>query len=189
MRKIILVLHTTLDGFVAGPNGEMDWIKLDDEMFDLVGKFTDEADTALYGRVTYQMMDSYWPTAADQPNATKHDIEHSIWYNKVEKVVLSRTMDSTGAIKTTFIGNNIPAEIEKLKKRAGKNIMIFGSPTAVHSLMEDNLIDDYWLFINPIILGQGIPLFVKTKDKIELNLVTTKVFSNGVAALNYAVVR
>ena len=85
-------MHVSLDGFVAGPKGEMDWIKLDDEMFDLVGGFTNEADTALYGRVTWEMMDNYWPTAANKPNATKHDIEHSQWYNKVDKLVLSKTM-------------------------------------------------------------------------------------------------
>ncbi len=106
-------------------------------------------------------MDSYWPTAADQPNATKHDIEHSKWYNKVEKVVLSKTMDGIRKNKTTFISDNISVEIQKLKKQTGKNIIIFGSPTAVHSLMENNFIDEYWLFINPIILGQGIPLFAK----------------------------
>ena len=113
MRKIILSLHTTLDGFVAGPNGEMDWIKFDDEMFDLVGKFTDEADTALYGRITYQMMESYWPTAADKPNATKHDIEHSQWYNKVNKVILSRTLYSKETTNTTFISDNIFNEINE----------------------------------------------------------------------------
>src|SRR3979409_1602991 len=92
MRKLVLFMHTSLDGFVAGPNGEMDWIKVDDEMFEYVGKRTNGADTALYGRVTYQMMEGDWPTAADRPNATKHDIEHSRWYNKVAKIVLSRTM-------------------------------------------------------------------------------------------------
>ncbi len=189
MRKIILSLHTTLDGFVAGPKGEMDWIKLDDEMFDLVAEFTDKADMALYGRVTYEMMDSYWPMAADQPNATKHDVEHSQWYNNVEKVVLSTTINRVGTNKTTFISNNIFTEIENLKKQSGKNIIIFGSPTAAHSLMEYNLIDEYWLFINPIILGQGIPLFAKVEDKIELKLVTNKVFPCGVTALNYTVER
>ena len=89
MRKLIISLHTTLDGFAAGPNGEMDWINVDEEMFEYAARRTNEADTALYGRVTYQMMESYWPTAGDQPNATKHDKQHSSWYNKVTKVVLS----------------------------------------------------------------------------------------------------
>jgi dihydrofolate reductase len=74
MRKVILFMHTTLDGFVAGPNGEMDWINVDDEMFDFAGKQTNQADTALYGRVTFEMMNGYWPTAGEQPNASKHDI-------------------------------------------------------------------------------------------------------------------
>ena len=186
MRKIILSLHTSLDGFAAGPNGEMDWIKFDDEMFRLVGKFTAEADTALYGRVTYQMMDSYWPSAAKQPNASEHDVEHSNWYNSVDKIVLSKTMKGSPANKTTFLDGNIKAEIERIKALPGKNIMIFGSPTASHTLMEHNLIDEYWLFVNPIILGEGIPVFSKIKDKIELKPIATKEFSCGVTGLNYA---
>ena len=185
MRKIILSIHTSLDGFVAGPKGEMDWIKLDDEMFDLVGKFTIEADTALYGRKTYEMMENYWPTAADKPNATKHDIEHSQWYTKVNKVILSRTLQSKGTNNTTFISDNIFNEINRLKQQAGKNILIFGSPTAAHSLMEHNLIDEYWLFVNPILLGQGIPLFARIIEKIELKPLMTKAFPCGVTALHY----
>jgi dihydrofolate reductase len=189
MRKLIICLHTTLDGFVAGLNGEMDWIKLDDEMFDMVGKFTDDADAALYGRVTYEMMDSYWPTAADKPGATKHDIEHSNWYNRVEKMVISKTMQDKRADKTTFIGNNIPDEINKLKQQPGKNIMIFGSPSAAHILMAHELIDEYWLFINPVLLGQGIPVFAKITKRVPLELVSSKEFNCGVIALNYKLVK
>src|SRR5215213_3168477 len=155
MRKITLIMHTSLDGLVAGPNGEMDWIKLDDEMFDFVGNFTKDADTALYGRVTWQMMDNYWPEAGDKPNASKHDKEHSAWYNQVDKVVLSKSMQGTKADKTTFIGDNIPEALTKLKQQPGKNILMLGSPGAVRSLMHHNLIDEYWLFMNPVILGQG----------------------------------
>lgn len=185
MRKIILSLHSTLDGFVAGTNGEMDWIKLDDEMFDLVGKFTDEADTALYGRITWQMMENYWPTAADKPDATKHDVEHSLWYNKVNKIVLSSTMQNKEWNKTTFISNNISGEITNLKNQPGRNILIFGSPSAAHTLMEYNLIDEYWLFVNPVLLGRGIPLFANIKETINLRPLMTKVFPCGVTALHY----
>jgi dihydrofolate reductase len=188
MRKLILSLHTTLDGFVAGPNGEMDWIKLDAELFDLVGKFTDEADAALYGRVTYQMMNSYWPTAGDQPDASKHDIQHSGWYNRVEKIVLSRTMEEAGANKTTVIRDNVAAEVQKIKSQPGKNVLIFGSPTAAHTLMAHGLIDEYWLFVNPILLGEGIPVFANIVNKTALKLVTSKVFPCGVIGLNYTVV-
>ena len=85
-------MHISLDGFVAGPNGEMDWIKVDEELFDHVGQRIREGDTALYGRVTYQMMEAYWPAAGEEPNASKHDKEHSMWYNKAHKIVISNTM-------------------------------------------------------------------------------------------------
>jgi dihydrofolate reductase len=187
MRRIILSLHTTVDGFVAGPNGEMDWIKLDDEVFDVVGEFTGHADTALYGRVTYEMMESYWPTAADKPGATKHDLEHSDWYNKVQKVVLSRTMKGRQIDKTTIISDNIRVEVEKLKNGEGKNILIFGSPSAAHSLMEHNLIDEYWLFINPVLLGRGIPVFSRIRNCINLELLSSLQFKCGVLGVNYRV--
>ena len=187
MRKIVLFMHTSLDGFVAGPNGEMDWINVDDDMFEYAGKQTDEADTALYGRVTYQMMESYWPTAGDQPNATKHDKQHSTWYNKVAKVVLSKTMEGVNLANVNIISNNVPNEIIKLKQATGKNILIFGSPTAAHSLMAENLIDDYWLFVNPILLGEGIPMFKGIMDRTKLKLVTTNTFSSGVVCLNYEI--
>jgi dihydrofolate reductase len=186
MRKIILSLHTSLDGFVGGPKGEIDWVRIDQEIFDLVGKFTDEADTALYGRVTYQMMENYWPTAADKPDASKHDIEHSKWYNKVDKIVLSRTMKNKPPDKTRFVSSNINEEIRNLKNQEGRNILIFGSPTVGHYLMSHNLIDQYWLFVNPVILGQGIPVFSGIREKTNLKLVQAKVFQCGVTGLNYA---
>ncbi len=201
MRKIISFMHISLDGFVAGPNGEMDWIKVDEEIFDHVGKRISEGDTALYGRVTYQMMENYWPTAADKPTATKHDIEHSKWYSKVHKVVLSKTMhpdsfkDAT-LTNTKIISDNISDSINEIKQSrpaaagsGSKDILLFGSPTATHSLNQLNLIDGYWLFVNPIILGRGIPLFVDIKDKIKLKLLTTRQFTCGVAELNYTVDR
>lgn len=185
MRKLVLFMHTSLDGFVAGPNGEMDWIIVDEEMFDYAGERTNEADTALYGRVTYQMMESYWPTAADQPTATKHDIEHSRWYNKVTKVVLSRTMKGADLRNTKVISDNLSNEITQLKQAAGRDILMFGSPSVARSLMQDGLIDDYWLFVNPILLGQGIPLFKGIKDKTKLKLLKTNPFSSGVVCLHY----
>jgi dihydrofolate reductase len=192
MRKVISFMHLSLDGFVAGSKGEMNWIKADQEIFDYVGKRISKGDTALYGRVTYQMMESYWPTAGDKPTATEHDIEHSKWYSKVHKVVLSKTMDpdSYQETNTTIISDNLPDRIKEIKQQAGEDILLFGSPTATHSLIQQNLIDGYWLFVNPIILGQGIPLFVDIKDKIKLKLLpTTRQFTCGVTELNYTVDR
>jgi len=184
MSKIILCMHTTLDGFVAGPQGEMDWISLSADMFDFVGKLTDRADTALYGRITYQMMDGYWPTAGDQPDASKHDIEHSRWYNRVTKVVLSHSLKNEKRERTKFVSDNVLEEITKLKQNATGDILIFGSPRASHALMSLDLIDDYWLFVNPVLLGEGMPLFDKIKDRTPLHLLETKIFS-GVACLHY----
>ena len=196
MRKIISFMHISLDGFVAGPNGELNWAKVDEEIFDYVGKRISEGDTALYGRVTYQMMENYWPTAGDKPTATKHDIEHSKWYSKVHKIVLSKTMKETGLNNTTIISDNLSDRINEIKQSrpasggsGSKDILLFGSPTATHSLIQQNLIDGYWLFVNPIILGQGIPLFIDIKDKIKLKLLTTRQFTCGVTELNYTVDR
>jgi dihydrofolate reductase len=197
MRRIISFMHISLDGFVTGLNGELNWVKIDEEIFDHVGKRISEGDTALYGRVTYHMMENYWPTAADKPNATKHDIEHSKWYKKVHKVVLSKTMKGAdpiaiGLTNTEIISDNLSDRINEIKQSrngGGTDILLFGSPTATHSLSQLNLIDGYWLFVNPIILGRGIPLFVDIKDKIKLNLLITRRFTSGVTELNYIVDR
>lgn len=178
-------MHISLDGFVAGPNGEMNWIKVDEEIFDHVGKRIGQTDTALYGRKTYQMMENYWPTAGDKPNASKHDIEHSGWYNKAHKIVLSNTMKDASLANTTVISDRLAHNINAIKQQAGSEVLLFGSPTATHALMEQGLIDGYWLFVNPIVLGQGIPLFTGIKDNIKLSLLTTRQFASGVVELNY----
>jgi dihydrofolate reductase len=189
MRKIISFMHISLDGFVAGPNGEMNWIKVDEEIFDHVGKRIGETDTALYGRVTYEMMENYWPAAGDEPDASKHDIDHSKWYNKAHKIILSKSMKNADLPNTTIISDNLRDRINEIKQQAGSEILLFGSPTATHALIQQNLIDGYWLFVNPIILGQGISLFVDIKDKIKLKLLTTRQFICGVTELNYIVDR
>ena len=185
MGKLTLFMHVSLDGFASGINGQMDWIHVDDEIFDYGAERIYATDTALYGRKTYQLMESYWPTAADQPDATKHDIEHSKWYKHVKKVVLSETMKEEDLINTQVISKNLVDEVNKLKQSTEKEILLFGSPTAGHSLMARNLIDDYWLNINPVLLGNGIPVFKDIRTKTGLSLITSKVFSSGVVCLHY----
>lgn len=182
-------MHISLDGFVAGPNGEMNWIKINEEIFDHVGKRISKGDTSLYGRITFHMMEDYWPTAADKPNATRHDIEHSKWYDKVHKVVLSKTIKEEGLNNTEIISENLSDRINEIKQQPGEEILLFGSPTATHALMQLNLIDGYWLFVNPVILGKGIPLFADIKEKTDLKLLTTRQFDCGVTELNYIVDR
>jgi dihydrofolate reductase len=157
-------MHTTLDGFVGGPDGEMDWIKVDDEIFDYAGYRTDAADAALYGRVTFEMMEAYWPTAAEQAEATKHDIQHSKWYNSVEKIAISKTFQGKTFRNTRIISDNVVENIRQVEEQTGKEIVMFGSPTVAHLLMQHNLIDDYWLFVNPVLLGKGIPLFADVNN-------------------------
>jgi len=185
MGNLTLFMHISLDGFGSGINGQMDWIHVDDEIFDYGAKRIYATDIALYGRKTYQLMESYWPTAAEQPNPTKHDIEHSKWYKRVKKIVLSKTMKIENHINTKVISENLFDEITKIKQSTEKEILIFGSPTAGHSLMAANLIDDYWFNINPILLGNGIPVFKDIKTKTRLSLITSKVFSSGVVCLHY----
>jgi len=181
-------MHTSLDGFVTDKNGGMEWIKVDDQMFDYTGKLTDDADAALYGRNTYGMMEAYWPTAAETPNPSKHTLDHSRWYNKVPKIVLSRTMKNPKP-GVQVVNDDLAAEIQKIKAKPGKNIVIFGSPSAGHSLTQLNLIDDYWLFVNPVLLGGGIPMFKNIPDQTKLKLVESKVFDSGVIAMHYTVER
>ena len=187
MRKLISFMHISLDGFVAGPNGEMNWINVDEELFDHIGARIAATDTALYGRVTYEMMQGYWPDAGKGPGASKHDIEHSAWYNKAHKIVLSKTLKGAGLPNTTVISDNLSEEMNRIKQGDGSEILVFGSPTATHALMQQNLIDGYWLFVNPVILGQGIPLFKDVKDKIKLQRLSTRPFHSGVTELNYVV--
>jgi len=140
MRKLISFMHISLDGFVAGPQGELNWVKVDEELFNYVGSRISEGDTALYGRVTYQMMENYWPTAGNKPNASNHEINHSKWYGKVRKLVLSKTLDDANQKNTIRISDNIADTLNEIKKETGPDILIFGSPTATHSLIQLNLI-------------------------------------------------
>lgn len=180
-------MHISLDGFVAGPNGEMNWINVNDEIFSHVEKRIGQGDTAMYGRVTYQMMESYWPTAADKPDASNHDKVHSHWYMNSKKIVLSRSMKGKDTPTTKIISDNIAAEINSIRQQSGNEILLFGSPSATHALMRENLIDGYWLFVNPILLGKGIPLFSGEQAKSKLHLVGTTRFDCGVTELKYEV--
>lgn len=187
MRNIISFMHISLDGFVAGPNGEMDWIILDQEVFSHISRRIGGTDTALYGRVTYEMMEAYWPGAGDKPGASRHDIEHAAWYSKAHKLVLSGSLIGMEKPDATIISDAVAATLQGIKQQEGTEILLFGSPSATHSLMEAGLIDSYWLFVNPVLLGKGIPLFSAITHKTNLNLLQTRSFDCGVTELSYAV--
>ena len=185
MRKIIWLMHVSLDGFVAGPSGEIDWIYLEDQLFEDGHELIKTADTALYGRITYEIMKSYWPNAAKSPTATKHDIDHAKWVNPALKIVFSKSLKTTDWQNTRIVHDHIEEEVAKLKKQPGKNLILFASPTLAATFINRDLIDEYWFNVNPIILGKGKPLFKDVSSMRKLQLLGSKTYRNGVANLHY----
>src|SRR5579871_3479945 len=185
MRKLVSFMHVSLDGFVTNAKGEMNWIRVDQEIFDYAGERTNASDLALYGRVTFDMMQGYWPNAGKQPNASKHDIEHSAWYNKVAKVVVSKSLKGKSIDNTRIISDNLAEEIKKVKSSGSKEIVIFGSSSATQALMKENLIDEFWLFVNPVLLGDGKRFFPQLQQMQNLKLVKSHSFASGVVCLHY----
>ena len=187
MRKIILIVHTSMDGFAAGEHGEFDGFNPSPENLDFVCSLTDEADAALAGRVSYQMLNTYWPTARDQPNATPSEIKYSNWFNDAEKIVLSRTLTNLSVEKTTIISDHIADTLHEIKAREGKNILMFGSPTSFDTLNEFNLIDEYWVILYPVFFGKGIPFFTRVGDMKRFTYIESRPFSKGEVAIHYVV--
>jgi len=185
MRKLVLFMHVSLDGRTTSATGGMEWVKVSDEMFDCADRQSARADLALYGHGTFNIMDPYWPTAGDEPNAGRHTKTHSAWYNNVEKVVVSTKLKQQDHPGIKIISSNIAEYIAGLKQQPGRDIVMFGSPTLARSLMQDNLIDEYWLFINPVIVGAGKPLFGDMNQPIGLELVESTMFKNGVVCMHY----
>jgi dihydrofolate reductase len=185
MRKVISFMHVSLDGFVSGPHEEMSWVIMDDEIFrDAIG-LASATDMALYGRVTYQMMESYWPTVRTNPSSSGLELYHAEWVENINKIVFSKTLERAQWNNTRLIKNNIAEEVTQLKQGPGGNMMIFGSPGLTHSFMRWDLIDEYKFNINPVILGNGIPLFENVAHRISLQLLSEKKFKSGVIGLHY----
>jgi len=186
MRKLVLIAHTSLDGFIAGEKGELDGFEANEENLQFVCKLTEGADTALFGRISYELLNGYWPNAKDLPKASKGTIDYSTWYNKAQKIVISKTVAKEGLNNTIVISDNVAVEIRNLKAKPGKDILVFGSASVSQLLIRHNLIDSYWIFINPVIFGKGIPLFSNMDHLTKLQLGNTKRFANGEYALNYS---
>lgn len=185
MRKLVLFMHISLDGRTTSATGGMEWVKVSEEMFNCADRQSARSTTALYGHGTYTIMEAYWPTAGDKPDAGKHDKTHAAWYNNVDKVVASTQLKQEDHPGIKIISSNIAEYIQGLKQQPGGDIVMFGSPTLGRSLMQDNLIDEYWLFINPVIVGAGKPLFGDMNHPIGLELAESATFKNGVVCLHY----
>lgn len=130
------------------------------------------------------MMAGYWPTAAESLTATKHDIDHANWVNHAPKIVFSRTLKKVEWQNSRIVRDNISAEIAQLKEQPGKNLLMIGSTSTAHTFMQLGLIDEYWINVNPVVLGSGLPLFKDIKDRIGLKLLSSRTFS-GVVGLHY----
>lgn len=187
MRELTLIVQTSLDGFVAGPHGEFDNFIGGEENLEFVCSLIDDADAALFGRLSYQLLETAWPTAETKEGATKNEIKYSKWYKAVSKFVLSRTLQINHPVNIHIISKDIETEITNIKKQPGKNILIFGSPTTVQTLLDLNLVDSFWIIVHPVIFGQGIPFFRDRKNTIKLELLASKQLSNGTLCNKYSV--
>jgi dihydrofolate reductase len=181
MRKIMVFENVTLDGFMAGPNGELDWAIQDEEVTQYSKEGQGSTDMFLFGRVTYDMMASFWPTPAGKSaNPVFAEV-----LNNSSKIVFSSTLEKADWQNTEVVKELTKDELLKLKQQPGKNMMIFGSGTIVNQLTNLGLIDEYQLMVNPVILGKGKPLFKDIKDRMNMKLVKTKTFNNGIVLLQY----
>lgn len=177
----------SLDGFVAGTNGELDGFENASEHLNFLNKLLHSADSIMLGRVTYEMFDSYWPDMEANPTSSVDEKYYSKWYNKVSKIILSTTLNPLKEEKAMFIQNDSISTIKKLKAEPGKDILLFGSLTVGQLLAQENLIDEYWIYINPVIFGTGIRMFDTNTTLTRLKLLETKTISNGEVALHYEV--
>lgn len=177
MRKVILDLAVTLDGFIEGPNGEIDWCIMDDNMgFDT---FLSSIDTIFYGRVSYDMWGNF------QPDSNATETEKLIWrevHAKQKFVFSSKPQTDNNA---TFIGSDIAGRVAEIKKQNGKNIWLYGGAKLITTFITLGLIDQYRLSVHPTVLGTGKPLFENVKERMNLKLADTKKFKSGVIQLIY----
>ena len=183
MGKLLVYNFVSANGYFKGPNEDISWAHQSpsQEESDFAAENAQGGAVLLFGRKTYEMISSYWPT----PEAKKNNAGVAEGMNKAEKIVFSKTLAKVEWNNTRLIKDNIAEEVSKLKQQPGKDLVIFGSPSLAQTLMQLGLIDDYRLTVNPVVLGSGKPLFKDLKDKINLKLLETKTFNSGVIGLHY----
>ena len=178
MRKVIVSMNVTLDGFVSGPGGELDWHfpLWNEEMSRCACEQLLTMDTILVGRITYQSMARHWPTATPSPFG---DL-----MNRLNKVVFSSTLHQPGWNNTRVVAQEAALEVARLKSMPGKNMVVYGSGSIVACLKAAGLVDEYRIWVHPVVIGKGKPLF-SINDQIDLTLLRTKTFGSGVIVLYY----
>ena len=186
MRKLIVSMNVTLDGYVAGPNCELDWHfkSWTSEMADTLCEELGKADTILLGRVTFSAMARYWPSRMMDSRHPREDILFAEMMNRYRKIVFSRTLATADWCNAKLLNGDLLREVALLKKQPGKNIMIYGSRSVVAALMQARLIDEYQMWVHPVALGRGKPL-LQNADILQLRMWRTKTFSSGVVLCYY----
>ncbi|MBE7556277.1 MAG: dihydrofolate reductase family protein [Anaerolineales bacterium] len=182
MRKVIYSMMVSLDGFIEGPNRELDWHIIDEELHRFVNDQQSEFDTYLYGRRLYEVM-TYWETADKNPSSPEYELEFARIWKSMPKIVFSKTLEQIQE-NARLVRDNIVEEITKLKQQPGKN-MDLGGPNIASTFVQLGLIDEYRLFIQPVVLGSGTSFFPALDEKINLRLVETHTFGSGVVYLRY----
>ena len=184
MRKLIMQLELTLDGFYAGEHEEFDWFKLDPEWWAArVQRYLPGIDTVLLGRKNYEGFRGYWPNVSSFPHATDTDLAFSRWLDDVPKVVFSTTLERTEWTNSVVVRGDLGAEVSRLKALSGKDLLIMSSASIAQACQAHGLIDEYWLTVHPVTLGRGLPLF---KEPVNLELLESKAYPSGQVFLHYA---
>ena len=181
MRRLSSFIFVTLNGYSHGPKGDISWHRHGAEENAYAAESLRSGATLLFGRVTYEMMASYWPT----PLALTNDPIVAKGMNDAEKVVFSRRMRKAAWNNTTLVKKNIVEEIRKMKQMPGKNMTILGSGSIVTLFAEAGLIDEYQIMLDPVAIGKGTPIFKNIKQTLDLRLTSTKTFKSGVVLLCY----
>ena len=185
MRKLNAFNFITLNGYYKGPNGDISWHRHGAEENDYSIEGVQSGSALLFGRVTYEMMASYWQT----PDTMKNNPIVAEGMNSAEKIVFSRTLKKAGWNNTTLIKDNIVEEIRKMKQMQGKDMTILGSGSILTQFAEAGLIDEYLFMVDPVALGEGTPIFKNIKHKLDLVLSSTRSFKSGVMLLCYEPMR
>jgi dihydrofolate reductase len=183
MRKVIYSMSVSLDGFTETPDRKIDWVIVDEELHSFFNSQAREQDTFLYGRRIYELMTDYWPTADADPSNPAYIVEYSRIWKDMPKVVFSKTLKEV-AWNSRLVSEDIAGEVAKLKAQPGKELGV-GGPTLAASFMRLGLLDEYQLFINPVILGAGTPFFPALGRRLDLRLVESRTFRSGVVFVRY----
>jgi dihydrofolate reductase len=184
MRRLIVFNQVTLDGYFAGPNGDIGWAhkdRNDAEWNAFVEGNAKGGGTLLFGRITYELMASYWPT----PPVLANDPVVAERMNNLPKIVFSRTMDAPSWSNTKLVKTDMASAIRKLKAEPGPDMAILGSGSIVAQLAPQGLIDEYQIVVNPVVLGNGKTMFDGVGKKLTLKLARTRAFTNGSVLLCY----